>query len=457
MKVFQDKTYDSAVDYFQMGSAKANLGQYEAAIVDYDTAIRLTPDYTLVYCIRVVARGVAKVELGLYESAITDYDTVIHLRPDYTPAYHYREVAKSKLSTMLSHQEAVAYYKQGLNKAALGQYEEAISDYNAAIQLRPDYVHAYYNRGLAKVQLGQYEEAISDYDTTIDLKSDFQDARDHREKIWHVILINSHPNNKSVDYKKYLKSKAWFEKRETFFDQFGRLCACGQPATELHHKTYDNIGQENLSDLVGLCKFCHETMLSHQEAVAYYKQGLNKAALGQYEEAISDYDAAIQLRPDYVHAYYNRGLAKVQLGQYEEAISDYDTAIDLKSDFQDARDHREKIWHVILINSHPNNKSVDYKKYLKSKAWFEKRETFFDQFGRLCACGQPATELHHKTYDNIGQENLSDLVGLCKFCHQDIHHHQKRFEVILGDNQNPNIEILDDTEEFDSEWEPFPF
>ncbi len=41
----------------------------------------------------------------------------------------------------------------------------------------------------------------------------------------------------------------------------------------------------------------------------------------------SDYDEAIQLKPDNAKAYYNRGVVKYRLKQYNAAISDYDTAM----------------------------------------------------------------------------------------------------------------------------------
>ena len=95
-----------------------------------------------------------------------------------------------------------------------------------------------------------------------------------------------------------------------------------------------------------------------------------------------------------------------------------DEELDLKPDFQDARDLRGDIWHAILAN----NSRDSYSKYLKSKAWFETREKFFEQVGRQCICGSTARQVHHKTYDNIGKENLlTELAGLCDSCHTGVH------------------------------------
>ena len=65
---------------------------------------------------------------------------------------------------------------------------------------------------------------------------------------------------------------------------------------------------------------------------AYAGRGKAKVGLGQYSDAIADYDIVIELKPDYFEAYTGRGFAKFELGQYAEAIKDYDTAIQFESD-----------------------------------------------------------------------------------------------------------------------------
>jgi len=64
-----------------------------------------------------------------------------------------------------------------------------------------------------------------------------------------------------------------------------------------------------------------------QYAPAYNNRGLAEVALGQHEQALVDFDQAIQLHPQFVAAYYNRGSAKAAVGQYEKAIEDFDKVI----------------------------------------------------------------------------------------------------------------------------------
>lgn len=71
-------------------------------------------------------------------------------------------------------------------------------------------------------------------------------------------------------------------------------------------------------------------------SVSYSNRGTTKLKLGQYSEAIQDYDEAIKLNPQGVEFYYNRGLSKHNLQQYTDAIKDYDKVIELDSENVDA-------------------------------------------------------------------------------------------------------------------------
>ena len=68
--------------YGNRGVAKNNLGLHEAAIADYDEAIRLQSDNAETYA----NRGNAKALLGQLEAAIVDYDEAIRLQADFAKA-----------------------------------------------------------------------------------------------------------------------------------------------------------------------------------------------------------------------------------------------------------------------------------------------------------------------------------------------------------------------------------
>ena len=84
---------------------------------------------------------------GQYNLAISDYDKAIRLKPDFVTAYGNRGEAKRLLC----------------------QYDAAIIDCNEAIRLKPDYPNVYATRGRARVHLGDIEGAKFDFQTALEL------------------------------------------------------------------------------------------------------------------------------------------------------------------------------------------------------------------------------------------------------------------------------------------------
>ncbi|WP_294351272.1 tetratricopeptide repeat protein, partial [uncultured Clostridium sp.] len=165
----------------------------------------------------------------------------------------------------------IVYSNRAGTKYGLRKYEEAIEDYNKAIELDVDNYRFYNRRGNAKYSLGQYEESIEDYSKAIELNP--KDS----------VLYGNRGNSK-------YKAKKYKEAIEDY-----------NKAIELDKDNY---------------RF-------------YNYKGRAKKELGKYEESIEDYSKAIDLKPTNPILYSNRGNAKCELKNYEEAIEDYNKAIEI--------------------------------------------------------------------------------------------------------------------------------
>lgn len=65
-----------------------------------------------------------------------------------------------------------------------------------------------------------------------------------------------------------------------------------------------------------------------------------------------------------------------------------------------------------------------YSVYLASQEWRWKRDEVLARAGGLCevdGCGLKAEQVHHTTYERVGNEDLEDLLALCSSCHEQIH------------------------------------
>ena len=287
---------DYVAAYNNRGAAKNLLGKHLDAIADYDKVIQLKPDYAEAYS----NRGVTESLLEKYQDAIADYDKALQLKPDYAEAYDGRGTAKH----------------------LFGRSQEAIADYNKAIRLKPDYAESYLHRGNTNRTLDKYEDAFADYNKVIDLQPDYAEVYNHRGSL-QVML--GHYRKAIIDYTKAIQ-----------------LIKSGE--TKL-----DNSQENSISLIVKNSGF--------GEAEIYYNRGVAKLELGEFTEALADYNMAIQLKPDYAEAYHNRGVVKIQLNQPNEALVDLNEAIQLKPDYTEAYHNRGVV--KIQLNQ-PNDALADF-------------------------------------------------------------------------------------------------
>ena len=64
-----------------------------------------------------------------------------------------------------------------------------------------------------------------------------------------------------------------------------------------------------------------------------------------------------------------------------------------------------------------------YRGYIRSPQWAARRDAVLRQVDWVCRdCKtHKATNAHHRTYQRVGRESLSDLEALCSVCHDERH------------------------------------
>ena len=235
----------------------------------------------------------------------------------YLGALLARSGTAKPLSQWIHTISAESYYFWGCTKHVLGNYNGAVTDYDKAIQLKPDYAKAYHNRGYTKVTLGQYSAAIADFDKAIRFKSGYASAYNNRG------LAKKHALGDIfaaiADYDKAIQLKP--DLASPYYNRGAAKVDLGQP-------------------LAAITDYNKAIQLKPDYAKAYSNRGYARYILGQHFAAITDYDKALQLKPDIAEVYSNRGVVKAALGQHLAAITDFDKAIHLEPDFADAYSNR---------------------------------------------------------------------------------------------------------------------
>ena len=177
----------------------------------------------------------------------------------------------------------IQYRERALEALQKGEYEEAISNYNRAIELDQNDVVAYCNRGIVKYQRGQYQSAINDFDEAID-----------------------RGDNDAYTYFLRGVSKYMLEQYAAAIDDYDKALRID----------------------------------SDEVSYTYRWRGFAKAALGQHTSAIDDFDEALRQNPDNAPDYFQRGISKYALEQYAAAIDDYDETIHRDPNHAEAYYHR---------------------------------------------------------------------------------------------------------------------
>lgn len=84
-------------------------------------------------------------------------------------------------------------------------------------------------------------------------------------------------------YEQYMRSPAWFAKRKLVLERDRHRCqTChATEQLEVHHATYERLGNENLEDLVVLCRDCHRAVTCTIRRRRYDKNHWQPAAIAE--------------------------------------------------------------------------------------------------------------------------------------------------------------------------------
>ena len=142
---FEDKfCWNSSINYSREGTTKLNLKQYDAAISDFNIAIKLNPDSAGNYA----RRGSCYYGSGKFSNAISDFNRAIDISPNISEYYY---------------QRGLAYY-------SWERYKEAFADFSKALSFDGNYIDALMYRAASCEGMGNWKSAIYDYGQVIRVK-----------------------------------------------------------------------------------------------------------------------------------------------------------------------------------------------------------------------------------------------------------------------------------------------
>ena len=136
-----------AVQSLSAGRRMADEGRYDEAIRRYNRALDTNKLDVLNQSIAYNNRGNARAELGEHNLALGDYNRALKLRPGFVEAI----------------------YNRGITYHQLGLYQKSVDDFGLVVKINIGFASAYFNRSFPLAKLGRFKEAIADVQHAISL------------------------------------------------------------------------------------------------------------------------------------------------------------------------------------------------------------------------------------------------------------------------------------------------
>ncbi len=235
----------------------------------------------------------------------------------------------------------VYHYNWGLALEGLGQYEEALNQYQISVTADPSYANAYAAMGTILYRLKRPDEAAEKFQRVVDV--DTASRHLHYRK-WGDVLESQeeNPNRYIEAAEKYELAIRENPSDPNALEALGRvLIKSGRveefqsiaklAAKEDRYKSIRYAWSRHFAN----GKRYPEAVQEYQAALEIdgnYTDALNglgnvHISLREFDEAIALFSKAVSVDPRYKYAYYNWGRALEFQGKYEEALKQYQAAV----------------------------------------------------------------------------------------------------------------------------------
>jgi len=171
----------AAQNHFDKGIKHYNNNKFDSAIIEFNEAISIFPQYADAY----LQRGNCYDNKNDPEKALENYIKASEYNKKYLIFAYGYECAGEKIqkyddaiialsrSIELGINSFIAHCMRGNSYSSKGDFVKAIEEYNEAIKLNPRVFQPYFSRGSQHIELGNIDEAIDDYEKSIKLCPDF--------------------------------------------------------------------------------------------------------------------------------------------------------------------------------------------------------------------------------------------------------------------------------------------
>ncbi|NIG55120.1 tetratricopeptide repeat protein [Chitinophaga sp. Cy-1792] len=284
-----EKTFDKALkllsspksawEYYARGIVYESRKNDDAALADFNNAIRLQPDFTLCY----VKRARILNDRKQTDAAMEALSQAIRLNPQYSGPYFTR---------------GNIYYNQQ-------QYEKALADFSQVTTLNPKDADAWFNRAVMNKKLGRYDVALTDYNKVAAMNPNDADIYGNRGNTYFMM-------DKAVEaYTDYCHAIRLNPGKAQYY--------VNRAAVFLRWEQTDS----------AFADYNHAIRLDPTYADAYIERGnIYLNIKNKPDSALADYNHVIAMNPGYSNAWLNIGVVHHNNEEFKAAIDNYSKAIE---------------------------------------------------------------------------------------------------------------------------------
>lgn len=326
--------------YSFRGNAKYNLGQYDVAIADFSEAIKFDPEDAEHY----YDRSWAYCNMDKYEDAIIDITKALEIEPQTSLYYccrgrfeywdrRYKEAIIDLTKGIELKPNENRYIFRANCYMELEEFDCALADFNAAIEINPEYARTYYRRGLLYEKFEQLENAEKDFKKAIEINPKYDDAMIELG----LVRIELGKKDAMKYFNKAIKAYSCSDNYCWKIRARQNILAREDMLTKLsagefvqyncdENKIFNDAqAQEDLKDLNKAIALYPEKIILYEMRVERYRH------LKDYKNAISDYNFLIENNPENYQNYKMRAFCYERIGLYKEALEDCKKSIELNN------------------------------------------------------------------------------------------------------------------------------
>ncbi|GFT94259.1 hypothetical protein NPIL_274991 [Nephila pilipes] len=231
------------------------------------------------------------------------------------------------------------------------KFEEALAQYDKAIELDPVEMTFLTNKAAVYFELKDYDTCIKECEKAVEV------GKENRADFKKIAKAYSRMAAAYMKLKDYYKAKTYYQKSLTEHrtrDTINKLSEVEKLIKEEEKKKYidpekaleaKNKGKEcfQKGDYPGAMKHYTEAILRDpDDAILYSNRAACYQKLAEFPLALKDCETCIKLDPSFVRGYIRKGMALTALKDYAKASSAFQKALELDPNNQEALDAYRK-------------------------------------------------------------------------------------------------------------------